>query len=29
LDLHADGRVEATAIDEQGEVFDQVTISRP
>lgn len=27
LDLHGDGRVEATAIDEQGEVFDQITIN--
>ncbi len=26
LQLHANGRVDATAIDEQGEVFDQVTI---
>lgn len=26
LDLHADGRVEATAIDENGAVFDQVAI---
>lgn len=28
LDLHADGRVEATAIDEAGDVFDQVAIPR-
>jgi hypothetical protein len=26
LELHANGRVDATAIDEHGEVFDQVTI---
>ena len=26
IELHADGRLDATAIDEDGEVFDQVTI---
>jgi acid phosphatase type 7 len=28
LDLHADGQIEATAIDENGAVFDQVVIPR-